>query len=228
MSIVATIVSLSIFHLSSQGFMGKRPNQNDVTEDSASNESFLYSLTNPYSLVPGTSQAVIRLNDKNETEEEMENDLTTAHLDSDHLLKKRSTGAGKTIEKENDIGSFSQDAYPSQLDPVQSQIVEDESTVPRSEEPVYNNSEQTWKIGNTGNTPYCIPLEEREERGLKEGMWWAAATAILIFAFSNTVIMGATLMISYLLYQVVITALAVMVPGLATVFVKFAALFSFF
>ena len=126
MSIVATIVSLSIFHLSSQGFMGKRPNQNDVTEDSASNESFLYSSTNPYSLVPGTSQAVIRLNDKNETEEEMGNDLTTAHLDSDHLLKKRSTGAGKTIEKENDIGSFSQDAYPSQLEPVQSQIVEDE------------------------------------------------------------------------------------------------------
>lgn len=77
---------------------------------------------------------------------------------------------------------------------------------------------------------YCPPCirdgHQSEERSV-ETLGWAAATAILIFAFSNTVIVGATLVISYILYQVVITALAVMAPGLAAVFVKFASLFSF-
>ena len=87
--------------------------------------------------------------------------------------------------------------------------------------------EQAWSPGDPGNIPYCIPLD-KEERGLKQGLGWAAATAILIFAFSNTVIVGATLVISYILYQIVITALAVMAPGVAAIFVKFASLFSFF
>ena len=101
------------------------------------------------------------------------------------------------------------------------------TSAPGQEEPVAEGSEHVWRPGDTGNIPYCIPLD-KEERGLKQGLGWAAATAILMFAFSNTVIVGATLVISYILYQVVITALAVMAPGVAAVFVKFASLFSFF
>ena len=81
---------------------------------------------------------------------------------------------------------------------------------------------------------YCIknPFEfhfpdDKEGRSLQSGLGWAAATAIMIFAFSNTVIVGATLVISYILYQVVIMALAVIAPGVATVFVKFMSLFNF-
>ena len=40
-------------------------------------------------------------------------------------------------------------------------------------------------------------------------------------------IVGATLMISYVLYQIVIAALAVMAPGVAVLFVKFMDLFTF-
>ena len=83
----------------------------------------------------------------------------------------------------------------------------------------------------TSNVPYCQPFPYTltpEERMIGGGFGWAAATALLIFAFSNTVIIGATMTISYILYQVVIAALAIMAPGVATVFTKFLALFSIF
>ena len=81
------------------------------------------------------------------------------------------------------------------------------------------------------NVPYCVPYPYSltpEERMVGGGFGWAAGTALLIFAFSNTVIIGATMTISYILYQVVIAALAIMAPGVATVFTKFLALFTFF
>ena len=59
------------------------------------------------------------------------------------------------------------------------------------------------------------------------GLGLAAGTAILIFAFSNTVIIAATLVITYVLYHVLITAVAVLAPGLALVMAKFLAIFSF-
>eukprot|EP00092_Neocalanus_flemingeri_P004888 GFUD01005260.1.p1 GENE.GFUD01005260.1~~GFUD01005260.1.p1 ORF type:complete len:143 (-),score=19.42 GFUD01005260.1:458-886(-) len=47
---------------------------------------------------------------------------------------------------------------------------------------------------------------------------WAAGTAVLIFAFANTVIIGSTLMVTYTLYQVLVSVLAVVAPNLALVF----------
>ena len=69
----------------------------------------------------------------------------------------------------------------------------------------------------------------KEERSLTVGggLGLAAGTAILIFAFSNTVIIAATLVITYILYHVLITAVAVLAPGLALVMAKFLAIFSF-
>ena len=69
----------------------------------------------------------------------------------------------------------------------------------------------------------------KEERSLTVGggLGFAAGTALLIFAFSNTVIISATLVITYILYHVLITAVAVLAPGLAAVMAKFLAVFSF-
>ena len=66
----------------------------------------------------------------------------------------------------------------------------------------------------------------KEERGLAGGLGWAAGTAILIFAFSNTVIVAATLVITYVLYHVLITSVGVLAPGMAALMAKFLAVFS--
>jgi len=80
--------------------------------------------------------------------------------------------------------------------------------------------------------PYCYPypysnFQSPEERSMSKGIGWAAATAILIFAFSNTVIVGATVVVTYVLYQVLISALAVVAPEVAGVFSNFISMFSF-
>ena len=124
-------------------------------------------------------------------------------------------------------------------------IVNEESLTPTSStvsgDPIptqvytYSQSSHPYQfIGNNPYNQYCVqnPFQfydpdDKEGRSLQSGLGWAAATAIMIFAFSNTVIVGATLVISYILYQVVIMALAVIAPGVATVFVKFMSLFSF-
>ena len=69
----------------------------------------------------------------------------------------------------------------------------------------------------------------KEERSLTVGggLGLAAGTAILIFAFSNTVIISATLVITYILYHILITVVKVLAPGLAAVMAKFLAVFSF-
>ena len=157
------------------------------------------------------------------------------------MFWKRSPETDEDVENyENEIeinidDSFKQDPYSSTTEVEELEtftaaspsVVENRTSAPRQEEPVAEGSEQVWRPGDSGNIPYCIPLD-KEERGLKQGLGWAAATAILIFAFSNTVIVGATLVISYILYQVVITTLAVMAPGVAAVFDKFASFLSFF
>ena len=66
----------------------------------------------------------------------------------------------------------------------------------------------------------------KEERGLAGGLGWAAGTAILIFAFSNTVIVAATLVITYVLYHVLITSVGILAPGMAATMAKFLAVFS--
>ena len=72
----------------------------------------------------------------------------------------------------------------------------------------------------------CNSKEERAPT-VGGGLGLAAGTAILIFAFSNTVIIAATLVITYILYHILITAVGVLAPGLALVMAKFLAVFSF-
>ena len=104
---------------------------------------------------------------------------------------------------------------------------ETDSIVEGSESQVIVEDDKIDKPSTELYCPPCIRDSHQNEERSVESLGWAAATAILIFAFSNTVIVGATLVISYILYQVVITALAVMAPGVAAVFIKFASLFSF-
>ena len=81
-----------------------------------------------------------------------------------------------------------------------------------------------------GSSQDCdCSCSSKEERSLTVGggLGLAAGTAILIFAFSNTVIIAATLVITYILYHILITAVAVLAPGLALVMAKFLAIFSF-
>jgi len=92
---------------------------------------------------------------------------------------------------------------------------------------------QNHSEGSSGNVhvppnaiPYCYPypytsFQSPEERSMSQGIGWAAATAILIFAFSNTVIVGATVVVTYVLYQVLISALAVVAPEISRKFLLF-------
>ena len=240
---IAFLVSFTIlFHASYQGFVGTRPDQEEnVIEDFASTEENLYSdSTPPTSPVTEATEVVIEDNfedSKKDEEEPFETTTEALGLVTFKAVKKRSVDTDEdevNVEGEIDTdGTFIQDPFPSNVELEETEYVgassleENLSSTPRSEETGSHESEQTWRSGQTGNIPYCIPLD-KEERGLQTGLGWAAATAILIFAFSNTVIVGATLVISYILYQVVITALAVMAPGVAAVFVKFGSLFHFF
>ena len=240
---IAFIISLTIiFHASYQGFVGTRPDQEEnVIEDFAFTEEILYSdSTPPTSPVTEATEVVIEDNfedRKKDEEEPFETTTEALGLVTFKAVKKRSVDTDEdevNVEGEIDTdGTFIQDPFPSNVELEETEYVgassleENLSSTPRSEETGSHESEQTWRSGQTGNIPYCIPLD-KEERGLQTGLGWAAATAILIFAFSNTVIVGATLVISYILYQVVITALAVMAPGVAAVFVKFGSLFHFF
>ena len=73
-------------------------------------------------------------------------------------------------DKTGDMGQFSQDPYPETM-PTPPHVVSSSTTVyPETQPP----------------PPYCLPLP-KEERSVEAGLGWAAATAILIFAFSNTV-----------------------------------------
>ena len=240
---IALIVSLTtLFHAGHQGFVGTRAEQQDyVAEDFARTEKNQYSdLTTPSSQVTeATTEVVIDFNiedSKNEFKEETY-EATTETSVSHHAIKKRSLDKDEDdAQDEGKIesdGTFEQNPIPSNIElgaadnvgvGASPNVVENLSKASSSEETVSQESEQVWR---SGNPPHCIPLD-KEERGLQTGLGWAAATAILIFAFSNTVIVGATLVISYILYQVVITALAVMAPGVAAVFVKFASLFHIF
>ena len=244
---IAFIVSLTIlFHASYQGFVGTRPDQEEnVTEEFPipSTEENLYSdSTPPSSPITEATEVLIEDNieDSKQDEKEEPYETTTEALGlvTFKAVKKRSVDTDEdevNVEGEFDTDeTFVQDSFHSNVELVESEKVEASSSIeenlssaPRSEKTVSQKSEQTWSSGQSGNVPYCIPLD-KEERGLQTGLGWAAATAILIFAFSNTVIVGATLVISYILYQVVITALAVMAPGVAAVFVKFGSLFHFF
>ena len=247
MKLIAFLVTLTITSQASyQGFVGTRTQQEQeeyVTRDFASTEENLYSYpTNPTNPVTEGIEAVAvsdLKHDDSKKDEEGTDETTTEIITVDHVLKKRSPDTDEDVEyyedKINIDETFKQDPYPTIIEVEESEtltaaspsVVENLKSAPRQEEPDVEGSEQVWRPGDSGNIPYCIPLD-KEERGLKQGLGWAAATAILIFAFSNTVIVGATLVISYILYQVVITALAVMAPGVAAVFVKFASLFSFF
>ena len=57
------------------------------------------------------------------------------------------------------------------------------------------------------------------------GLGWAASTAIMIFAFANTVLVGSTLVVTYITYQILISVLAVVVPNVALTFQMFLNLF---
>ena len=73
-------------------------------------------------------------------------------------------------DKTGDMGQFSQDPYP-ETTPTLPDVVSSSTTFYRETQPP---------------PPYCLPLP-KEERSAEAGLGWAAATAILIFAFSNTV-----------------------------------------
>ena len=73
-------------------------------------------------------------------------------------------------DKTGDMGQFSQDPYP-ETTPTLPDVVSSSTTFYRETQPP---------------PPYCLPLP-KEERSVEAGLGWAAATAILIFAFSNTV-----------------------------------------
>ena len=90
--------------------------------------------------------------------------------------------------------------------------------------------DKTSNSSNEGSDQSCnCSCVSKEERSLTVGggLGLAAGTAILIFAFSNTVIIAATLVITYILYHVLITAVSVLAPGLALVMAKFLAVFTF-
>ena len=63
------------------------------------------------------------------------------------------------------------------------------------------------------------PVQERS-LSLEPGLGWAVGTAILIFAFANTVIVGSTLVVTYTIYQILVSVLAVVAPSVATMFVS--------
>ena len=83
---------------------------------------------------------------------------------------------------------------------------------------------------NSSNSSHSCDCScgNKEERSLTVGggLGLAAGTAILIFAFSNTVIIAATLVITYILYHVLITSVGVLAPGMAALMAKFLAVFS--
>ena len=245
---IAIIVLLTItFHSSHEGFVGTRAEQEDYeTEAFASTEEYLYS--DPTTSSSPTTQAatdvVIDYDfniDDSKNDEEGTDETTAESNVLHHAVKKRSLDTDNDdANEEGEIytdETFEQDPFPSNIEfeasdnniniGASSTLVENLSMASSNEETISQESEKDWRSGQSGNPPHCIPLD-KEERGLQTGLGWAAATAILIFAFSNTVIVGATLVISYILYQVVITALAVMAPGVAAVFVKFASLFHIF
>ena len=47
---------------------------------------------------------------------------------------------------------------------------------------------------------------------------WIAGTAVLIFAFANTVIIGSTMFVTYTIYQILVSVLAVVAPQMAQAF----------
>ena len=94
----------------------------------------------------------------------------------DNTENENSTDNSETVtdydddDKTGDMGQFSQDPYPetTQTPP---DVVSSSTNFYRETQPP---------------PPYCLPLP-KEERSVEAGLGWAAATAILIFAFSNTV-----------------------------------------
>ena len=112
-----------------------------------------------------------------------------------------------------------------QFSEVAAMNVTDNSSVDLGGDNATNSSNEEESSGQTCN----CSCSSKEERSLTVGggLGLAAGTAILIFAFSNTVIISATLVITYILYQVLITAVAVLAPDLALVMAKFLAVFSF-
>ena len=92
----------------------------------------------------------------------------------DNTENENSTDNSETVteydddDKTGDMGQFSQDPYP-----------ETTPTLPDVVSPTFYRETQP-------PPPYCLPLP-KEERSVEAGLGWAAATAILIFAFSNTV-----------------------------------------
>ena len=100
-----------------------------------------------------------------------------------------------------------------------------------SNETVSSSVEEGGSGSNSSNSSHSCDCScgNKEERSLTVGggLGLAAGTAILIFAFSNTVIIAATLVITYILYHVLITAVAILAPGLASVMAKFLAVFTF-
>ena len=91
----------------------------------------------------------------------------------------------------------------------------------------HTNSSTGGETGGLISATNCS-CTTKDERSLTVGgsLGWAAGTAILIFAFSNTVIVAATLVITYILYHVLITSVGVLAPGMAALMAKFLAVFS--
>lgn len=91
----------------------------------------------------------------------------------------------------------------------------------------HTNSSTGGETGGLISVTNCS-CTTKDERSLTVGgsLGWAAGTAILIFAFSNTVIVAATLVITYILYHVLITSVGVLAPGMAALMAKFLAVFS--
>ena len=58
-----------------------------------------------------------------------------------------------------------------------------------------------------------------EERSLFEpGLGWGISIAIGIFAFANTILIGSTMAVTYVIYQILVNVLAVLAPGVASIF----------
>ena len=73
------------------------------------------------------------------------------------------------------------------------------------------------------NQSYQEQFQQQEtvqERSLslQPGIGWAVGTAIIIFAFANTVLVGSTMVVTYTIYQILLSVLAVLAPSTASVF----------
>ena len=85
------------------------------------------------------------------------------------------------------------------------------------------NTEQ-MEFDETHKGPPIKEDSEEEDKHIQErslftpGLGWGISVAIGIFAFANTILIGSTMAVTYVIYQILVDVLAVLAPGVASIF----------